>query len=84
VLDEQHRFDEVLGTLEQERLRVDQDLRRLAAAAVYLGTLLSKLTYHPSKKRSVHGSMNKNRRSASRRCGYSRPPRRGLGNYLGR
>jgi len=77
VLDEQHRFDEVLGTLEQERLRVDRDLRRLAAAAVYLGTLLSKLTYHQPKKRSVHGSVNKNRRRASRRCGYSRPPRRG-------
>jgi len=35
VLDERQRFDEVLNTLEQERLRVDRDLRRLAAAAVY-------------------------------------------------
>jgi len=32
------RFDEVLYALEQERLRVDEDLRRFAAA--YLRTLL--------------------------------------------
>ena len=30
------RFDEVLYDLEQERLRVDEDLRRFAAAAAYL------------------------------------------------
>ena len=34
------RFDEVLYDLEQERLRVDEDLRRLAVAAAYLRTLL--------------------------------------------
>ena len=34
------RFDEVLYELEQERLRVDEDLRRLTAAAAYLRTQL--------------------------------------------
>ena len=34
------RFDEVLYDLEQERLRVDEDLRRFAVAAAYLRTLL--------------------------------------------
>ena len=34
------RFDEVLYDLEQERLRVDEDLRRFTAAAAYLRTLL--------------------------------------------
>jgi len=34
------RFDEVLYDLEQERLRVDEDLRRLAVVAAYLRTLL--------------------------------------------
>ena len=32
------RFDEVLYDLEQERLRVDDDLRRFAVAAAYLLT----------------------------------------------
>ena len=41
----QHRFDEVLYMLEQERKRFDEDLRRLAIAAAYLRTLL------PSKRR---------------------------------
>src|SRR5215217_2180559 len=35
-----HRVDEVLHDLEQERLRADEDLRRFAAAAAYLRTLL--------------------------------------------
>ncbi|MDQ3833088.1 MAG: hypothetical protein M3315_05525 [Actinomycetota bacterium] len=34
------RFDEVLYDLEQERQRVDEDLRRFAVAAAYLRTLL--------------------------------------------
>ena len=34
------RFDEVLYDLEQERLRVDEDLRRFAVVAAYLRTLL--------------------------------------------
>src|SRR5215217_5661539 len=34
------RFDEVLYDLEQERQRVDEDLRRLAVVAAYLRTLL--------------------------------------------
>ena len=34
------RFDEVLYGLEQERQRVDEDLRRFAVAAAYLRTLL--------------------------------------------
>ena len=37
---EQRRFDEVLDTLEQERQRVDEDLRRLVVAAAYLRTML--------------------------------------------
>jgi hypothetical protein len=40
VEDMRLRFDEVLYDLEQERLRVDQDLRRLTAAAAYLRTQL--------------------------------------------
>ena len=43
------RFDEVLYDLEQERLRVDEDLRRFAAAAAYLRTLLP--THRPGKRR---------------------------------
>jgi hypothetical protein len=34
------RFNEVLYTLEQERQRADEDLRRLTAAAAYLRALL--------------------------------------------
>ena len=34
------RFDEVLHDLEQERLHVDEDLRRFAVAAAYLRSLL--------------------------------------------
>ena len=41
------RFEEVLYDLEQERLRVDEDLRRLAVAAAYLRTLL----LPPSRRR---------------------------------
>jgi hypothetical protein len=40
VEDMKLRFDEVLYDLEQERLRVDEDLRRLAGVAAYLRTLL--------------------------------------------
>ena len=35
------RFDEVLHELEQERQRVDEDLRRFAVVAAYLRSLLS-------------------------------------------
>jgi len=41
------RFDEVLYDLEQERLRVDEDLRRFAVVAAYLRTLL----LPPSRRR---------------------------------
>jgi len=34
--DTQQRFDEVLDALKQERQRVDEDLKRLTAAAAYL------------------------------------------------
>jgi hypothetical protein len=40
VVDMKLRFDEVLYELEQERLRVDEDLRRLTVVAAYLRTLL--------------------------------------------
>ena len=40
VEDMKLRFEEVLYDLEQERLSVDEDLRRLAVAAAYLRTLL--------------------------------------------
>ncbi len=49
-------FDEVLYDLEQERLRVDEDLRRFAAAAAYLRTLL------PTRRRG-----GRRRRCTSRR-----------------
>lgn len=38
--DERQRFSEVLDTLEQERQRVDEDLRRLVVAAAYLRAML--------------------------------------------
>src|SRR5215203_7453826 len=47
VEDMKLRFDEVLYDLEQERLRVDEDLRRFAVAAAYLRTLL----LPPSRRR---------------------------------
>ena len=37
----EQRFDEVLHELEQERQRVDEDLRRFAVVAAYLRSLLS-------------------------------------------
>jgi hypothetical protein len=40
------RFDEVLYDLEQERLRVDEDLKRFAVAAAHLWSLLP-----PSRRR---------------------------------
>jgi len=38
--DERQRFSEVLDALEQERQRVDEDLRRLVVAAAYLRAML--------------------------------------------
>jgi hypothetical protein len=46
MLDTQRRFDEVLYMLEQERKRVDKNLRELTAAAAYLRALL------PERRRS--------------------------------
>ena len=43
---ERWRFEEVLETLEKERQRFDEDLRRLTAAAAYLRALL------PARRRS--------------------------------
>ena len=40
MYDERRRFNEVLDTLEQERQRVEEDLRRLVIAAAYLRTML--------------------------------------------
>ena len=40
MYDERQRFSEVLDTLEQERQRVDEDLRRLVVAAAYLRAML--------------------------------------------
>ena len=40
MYDERQRFSEVLDTLEKERQRVDEDLRRLVVAAAYLRTML--------------------------------------------
>jgi hypothetical protein len=45
--DTRQRFDEVLDTLEVERRRVDEDLKRLAVVAAYLRTLL------PRRRRRV-------------------------------
>ena len=54
VEDMKLRFDEVLYDLEQERQRVDEDLRRFAVVAAYLRTLLL-----PARRR---------RRPRRRRC----------------
>jgi hypothetical protein len=63
------RFDEILANLEHERLLVDRDLRRLAAAATYLGKQLSKLTTKrcPVRhlKQGSEKTKNCHRRSAS-------------------
>ena len=40
--DGQKRFDDVLGELEQERRRFDEDLKRLTAVAAHLRSLLPK------------------------------------------
>jgi hypothetical protein len=40
MYDQRQRFNEVLDTLEQERQRVDEDLRRLVVAAAYLRAML--------------------------------------------
>lgn len=49
--DKRQRFDEVLDTLEEERRRVDEDLRRLAVVAAYLRTLLPKRRRVPPRRR---------------------------------
>lgn len=54
--DAQRRFDEVLGALERERQRFDEDLRQLTLAAAYLRPLL------PRRRRRV-----RRRRCAPRR-----------------
>ena len=45
------RFDEVLHELEQERQRVDEDLRRFAFAAAYLRSLLPSGRRLPRRRR---------------------------------
>lgn len=66
----QQRFDEVLGTLHQERQRVDKDLRRLAAVAAYLGAVLTKVSWYDCTMKPRYGSRVKNgwRRTRRRRC----------------
>jgi hypothetical protein len=49
--DTQQRFDEVLDALKHERQRVDEDLRRLTAAAGYLRSLLPKRRRHARRWR---------------------------------
>jgi hypothetical protein len=49
--DTQQRFDEVFSTLKHERQRVDEDLRRLTAAAAYLRNLLPKRRRHARRRR---------------------------------
>ena len=53
----QRRFDEVLYELEQERQCVDEDLRRLTAAAAYLRTLLPHKRLISAFVLVVHGSV---------------------------
>ena len=52
------RFDEVLYDLEQERLRVDEDLRRFAVVAAYMRTLLPPQASPPgaTKTATLHPS----------------------------
>ncbi len=45
--DSQLRFDEVLGTLEQDRRNIEQNLQRLTRAADYLGSVLARLNNTP-------------------------------------
>jgi hypothetical protein len=49
--DTRQRFDEVLFVLEDERRRVDEDLRRLAVVAAYLRTLLPRRRRVPQRRR---------------------------------
>jgi hypothetical protein len=64
------RFDEVLDTLHQERQRADKDLKRLAAVAVYLGALLTKVSWYDCATKPRHGLRFKSgwRRTRRRRC----------------
>jgi len=45
------RFDEVISELEEERQRVDEDLRRFAVAAAYLRALLPNRRRMPQRRR---------------------------------
>jgi hypothetical protein len=49
--DERQRFSEVLDTLEQERQRVDEDLRRLVVAAAYLRAMLPERRLRTRRRR---------------------------------
>jgi hypothetical protein len=51
MMDTRQRFDEVLDALEEERRRVDEDLRRLAVVAAYLRTLLPRRRRVPKRRR---------------------------------
>jgi hypothetical protein len=56
------RFDEVLHELEQERRRVDEDLRPLTSVAAYLRALL------PQRRRRARRRRCTARRRTPRRC----------------
>jgi hypothetical protein len=48
--DTQQRFDEVLDALKQERQCVDENLRRLTAAAAYLRVYLPQRRHVPRRR----------------------------------
>ena len=48
--DTQQRFDEVFDALKQERQRVDENLRRLTAAAAYLRAYLPQRRHVPRRR----------------------------------
>jgi hypothetical protein len=72
VQDTQQRFDEVFDVLDQERRRFDRDLRRLATAAAYLGTVLVGLDPRPSGGVRRGPTIEGSRRAIRRRCGPRR------------
>jgi hypothetical protein len=51
MYDTQQRFNEVLDTLEQERQRVNENLRRLTVAAAYLRAMLPERRLRTRRRR---------------------------------
>jgi hypothetical protein len=65
---ERQRFDQILDTLERERRRVDEDLRRLTRVAAYLRPLLP--TRHARRRRCTPKDEGSRSRGSRREVPY--------------